>query len=182
MEDAEDILTSGRLSSVNESVTQCRICLGEEIKELKNPIITPCKCKGTMKYIHLECLRAWIKQRVEIKEKQSTTIITWKSLNCELCKSPYPFAVYFNGHIYELINYKKPIPPYAIFEHYTKEGSDSTGICIITFSTKQELRIVKLNIYILGTAQRQRYSSQRCKCVASTCNVKVERRWVVCWR
>ncbi len=146
MEEDEEDLTSSRLGSLRD-VAQCRICLGEEIKDLLNPIIAPCKCKGTMKYIHLECLRTWMMQRVEVKERQSTTLISWKSLNCELCKTPYPFAVYFNGHIYELLRYKKPTPPYAILEHYTKEGGDSNGICILTFAHKKTLRIVTSHTY-----------------------------------
>ena len=38
----------------------CRICLDEnEDLEGGDPFITPCKCMGSMKYIHLNCLRSW---------------------------------------------------------------------------------------------------------------------------
>lgn len=33
-------------------VRSCRICLGEE-NEPENELINPCKCAGTMKYIHI---------------------------------------------------------------------------------------------------------------------------------
>ena len=33
----------------------CRICLEREIPE--DPFISPCKCAGSMKYIHLSCLQ-----------------------------------------------------------------------------------------------------------------------------
>jgi len=33
----------------------CRICLSEE-NEALNPLFSPCKCSGTMKFIHLNCL------------------------------------------------------------------------------------------------------------------------------
>lgn len=33
----------------------CRICLGDGDEE-DNPFITPCKCDGTMKCIHVKCL------------------------------------------------------------------------------------------------------------------------------
>jgi hypothetical protein len=36
----------------------CRICLCED-NEMTNPLINPCKCSGTMKYIHLQCLKQW---------------------------------------------------------------------------------------------------------------------------
>jgi len=100
-----------------------------------------------MKYIHLKCLKAWIKQRVEVKETPCITSIVWKSLNCELCGSPYPFAVEFNGRIHELISYKIPAPPYAIFEHYNKEEDNSCGISIVKFTEKPIIRIVS-NIHI----------------------------------
>ena len=43
---------------VAESGKVCRICLDEE-EDISsgNPFITPCKCTGSMKYIHLSCLR-----------------------------------------------------------------------------------------------------------------------------
>ena len=94
-----------------------------------------------MRHIHLNCLRLWINQRVEIKFHLNSTTITWKSLNCELCKTPYPFAVYFNERIYELINYQLPALPYAIFECYAKDCIDSNGLCIITFSSKKIIKI-----------------------------------------
>ena len=37
----------------------CRICLGEEGSE-EDPFISPCNCSGTMKFIHLGCLREWL--------------------------------------------------------------------------------------------------------------------------
>ena len=46
----------------------CRICWGTEQEaaddpeadEEPNPLISPCKCTGTMGYIHLKCLRGWL--------------------------------------------------------------------------------------------------------------------------
>ena len=40
----------------------CRICLEEEDNKNpgENPFITPCKCTGSMKFIHVSCLRDWL--------------------------------------------------------------------------------------------------------------------------
>ena len=40
----------------------CRICLEEENPDeiSENPFIVPCKCMGSMKYIHVKCMREWI--------------------------------------------------------------------------------------------------------------------------
>jgi hypothetical protein len=44
-----------------------------------NLLITPCKCSGTVKYIHEECLKTWIiSQEGDIDEGQ-----------CELCKTQF---------------------------------------------------------------------------------------------
>lgn len=37
---------------------ECRICFEEEIDE-SDPLIAPCLCDGTSKYIHLSCLNNW---------------------------------------------------------------------------------------------------------------------------
>jgi hypothetical protein len=34
---------------------QCRFCLEEE-----GPMIAPCKCIGSVKYVHKDCLRRWV--------------------------------------------------------------------------------------------------------------------------
>ena len=39
----------------------CKICYGEEEEDHpENPLVQPCKCSGTLKYIHLNCLKQWI--------------------------------------------------------------------------------------------------------------------------
>ena len=44
----------------------CRICYGEE-ETPDNPLVQPCICSGSMKYIHLNCLKTWINTSVNIK-------------------------------------------------------------------------------------------------------------------
>ena len=34
----------------------CRICFSDD-SEKENPLISPCKCSGSMQYVHLNCLR-----------------------------------------------------------------------------------------------------------------------------
>ena len=42
-----------------ESGKACRICL-DDTQEEDNPFIIPCKCSGSMRFIHLKCLREWL--------------------------------------------------------------------------------------------------------------------------
>src|SRR3990167_7919241 len=48
----------------------CRICM-----ENKPPLISPCNCKGSIKYVHKECITKWLK--------------TSGKTTCELCKFSY---------------------------------------------------------------------------------------------
>lgn len=55
----------------------CRICM--EPNSSDNPLITPCKCSGSVKYIHEECLKTWlVSQDIDIDKGQ-----------CELCKTSF---------------------------------------------------------------------------------------------
>ena len=51
----------------------CRICF-----ESEGTLYTPCKCKGSIEYIHEACLLTWIRGNDERS-------------SCELCKEPYAF-------------------------------------------------------------------------------------------
>lgn len=42
----------------------CKFCLCEETSS-KDPLISPCNCKGSCALVHLECLRSWIKSKVK---------------------------------------------------------------------------------------------------------------------
>ena len=95
-----------------------------------------------MKFIHLNCLRKWIRQRVVINDTQNVTRIFWKNLTCELCKSPYPFSVYFNGQIHELVMINTPMPPYMILDCFIKNKDESDGIAIINFIQNSIVTIV----------------------------------------
>lgn len=49
--------------SVNEQSQDenvCRICRGPA--ETDNPLFHPCKCSGSIRYVHDQCLSKWIEQ------------------------------------------------------------------------------------------------------------------------
>lgn len=70
----------------------CRICLSEESDPL-NPLFSPCKCNGTMKHIHLACLKEWLNSKKVMKESVYSKTYYWKTLECELCKTAFPNTV-----------------------------------------------------------------------------------------
>jgi hypothetical protein len=71
----------------------CRICL-YSIHDNANPMISICKCKGTMN-LHLNCLKMWLQQKLSVKEFRNKPGISYtiKSFNCEICKEPYPSKI-----------------------------------------------------------------------------------------
>ena len=67
-------ITKGK-NNKNSKQKICRICYLEEDNPSLNPLIRPCKCSGSIKYIHLKCLIIWIKTKVEILMKESKKLL-----------------------------------------------------------------------------------------------------------
>ena len=64
----------------------CRICLGEEEDD---ELICPCKCSGTMQFIHVNCLKEWLNSKKLVYNGDRVKSFFWKALECELCKTPF---------------------------------------------------------------------------------------------
>jgi len=58
----------------------CRFCFEAEEDVNKGKLMKPCKCDGSLKYIHEKCLSTWIMQ----KEIKHSTIV-----RCEICGYTY---------------------------------------------------------------------------------------------
>jgi len=67
-----------RSSSEEKQVPRCRICY-EETSSKDNPLIRPCKCSGSMKFIHKLCLQKW-----RMLSPQSEHVH-----KCSVCKQEY---------------------------------------------------------------------------------------------
>ena len=92
----------------------CRICYLEEDDYLLNPLIRPCKCSGSMKYIHLKCLFHWLKSRTSNGQDSAdnnsmnnyfNAYIINQKIECELCKQPFPDYLKHNNIKYCLIDF-----------------------------------------------------------------------------
>ena len=75
----------------------CRICYCDDL-EVDSPLINPCSCSGSMKYIHFSCLQTWLKQKIIIKSSLNDfcTNYTLKQIERELCKTVLPGNIKFN--------------------------------------------------------------------------------------
>lgn len=66
----------------------CKICMSSEYQP-ENPMISPCACSGSMKYIHYKCLETWMKNNIEQKISETLWTFTCKMTKCEICKQKF---------------------------------------------------------------------------------------------
>ncbi|GBE61698.1 FHA domain-containing protein [Babesia ovata] len=108
----------------------CRICLeGEE----SGTLVVPCKCNGSMKYVHLACVRTWVQGRLNVKDEMGKPQLAFflKNLKCELCGVPYPSYVDVDSVWTEFLGIEEPVPPYAILE---PENASNTGLHVASLA------------------------------------------------
>ncbi|KFG53683.1 FHA domain-containing protein, partial [Toxoplasma gondii FOU] len=123
---------------------QCRICLLEGNQE-GDPLISPCECKGSIKFVHVQCLRHWINGRLNLNEQQQRSAFFFKQIHCELCKVPYPTAVKYekeDGQTTErmqVVSVPRTEPPFIILENMV--GVQQKGVHVISMASKKDLKL-----------------------------------------
>ena len=118
----------------------CRICLGDEHED-NNPLINPCKCSGTMKYLHLSCLRQLIESKIKKTVGNIVTVITFKTLQCEICKSLIPENIKIKNKVYTIIDLNRPETSYIVLEGLIKETPDTKSIFVISLKNSKPVKI-----------------------------------------
>ncbi|KAJ5151169.1 uncharacterized protein N7482_010421 [Penicillium canariense] len=66
-----------------EDMDTCRICHGEATEE--EPLFYPCKCSGSIKFVHQSCLVEWLSHS--------------QKKHCELCKTPFRFTKLYDPNM-----------------------------------------------------------------------------------
>ncbi|KAI1483853.1 hypothetical protein F4774DRAFT_366837 [Daldinia eschscholtzii] len=96
---AEQSMSGGK-PLVNDSIDPdtCRICRGEGTVD--EPLFYPCKCSGSIKYVHQDCLMEWLSHS--------------QKKHCELCKTPFRFTKLYSP------NMPKRLPFYIFVTHMAK--------------------------------------------------------------
>ncbi|KAI1860060.1 hypothetical protein JX265_009984 [Neoarthrinium moseri] len=84
--------------SVAGDVDTCRICRGEGTAA--EPLFYPCKCSGSIKYVHQDCLMEWLSHS--------------QKKHCELCKTPFRFTKLYSP------NMPQRLPFYVFASHMAK--------------------------------------------------------------
>jgi hypothetical protein len=62
----------------------CYMCFDEEDTP-ENPLITPCKCLGDTRYVHVECLRKWHSAEAD----NQICFLSSVDATCSVCKSTF---------------------------------------------------------------------------------------------
>ncbi|KAK6005635.1 hypothetical protein QM012_007277 [Aureobasidium pullulans] len=71
----------------------CRICRSEG--SAAEPLFYPCKCSGSIKFVHQDCLMEWLSHS--------------NKKHCELCKTPFRFTKIYDSHMPQTL----PLPIFA---------------------------------------------------------------------
>lgn len=74
------------------SYSKCRICFSSLSNE-ENPLMSPCKCSGSISYIHFLCLKQYLDININKEEGNETMYYFWKNDFCELCLTKYPKVI-----------------------------------------------------------------------------------------
>jgi len=119
---------------------QCKVCWSNE-QSNENPLLNSCECDGSVRFIHFECLKHWLAQKMTRKESNNdqgkVVSFTWKSFECELCKHAYPYAFRARGQDYRLIDVvDKELPtnseaPFLLLESLTFEKNSSRNVHVV---------------------------------------------------
>ena len=128
----------------NKKSNVCRICYGND-KSLDNPLICPCICKGSMKYIHYMCLKNWLNSKIESEmdpsSENDTITYNTKDLCCELCKTKFPDYVNINNKLYNISFYKPKFQEFAVFESIRADKNKNKYIHIVSLDNRKCINI-----------------------------------------
>ena len=121
----------------------CRICYTEEEDGMENPIVQPCHCLGSCKYIHLNCLKQWIntKSCLKIDQNDYCSVFIFTETECEICKAKLPDLVEHNGNLYSLLDFSDEFLNYLILESITLDKENNKFLYVISLDKKEDIKV-----------------------------------------
>ena len=129
----------------NDGKYNCRICYRND-SDLNDPLISPCKCSGSMSYIHYKCLKSCIEAKIQKEKEENFISYYWKNFNCEICLFPYPKYIKYKNLKYSLVdidtnNFNQYcICDYSLFDD-NKKKSFHRGFIIFKFDDDNEITL-----------------------------------------
>ena len=152
-------LILGHKNNIKKTKPTCRVCYGEDTSE-ENPLICPCICKGSMKYIHYQCLKNWLNAKIEEELSEDSAernpdCITYnrKDISCELCKEKFPDYIIHNNIYYNILFYKPKFEEFIIFESMKSSIVKNRNYHVISLDNKDFISIGRANENELSLAE-----------------------------
>ena len=121
----------------------CRICYMEEDNSEENPLVQPCICSGSMKYIHLKCLKHWINTRSfdKVESNELCSIYIIKPVECELCKTKFPDFIRHNGKLFALLDFNYEYKNYLTLESLTLDKHKHKFLYVISLDNNKKIKL-----------------------------------------
>jgi len=123
----------------------CRICYCEEdpVNESDNPLVQPCLCSGSLKYIHLNCLKHWLntKSCTKVETNINYSIFLVRQVECEICKSKFPDFIKYKNIFYEILDFKSEFENYFTVESLTIDKNNTRCIYVINLDNNIKLKV-----------------------------------------
>ena len=123
----------------------CRICYDEEdhIGDFDNPLVQPCKCSGSLKYIHLNCLKHWLRTKSfdKIESNYYLEIFLIKKVKCEICQSDFSDFIQHSKKLFEILDLESVFENYFELESLTYDKNNNRCIYVINLDYN-----IKLNL------------------------------------
>lgn len=116
----------------------CRLCFSEE--EIGNPLISPCNCGGTMKFIHLLCFKKWLALKTIAKQNIFFTKYSFQDVTCEISRCQLANSLFLDDSQPNFIEMPIKTPPYLALEYFNKR-KNTYHICILSFAHKTQIVI-----------------------------------------
>jgi hypothetical protein len=131
----------------------------------------PCKCTGSVGFLHFECLKDWLDMKVKKYDDGDMVMMSWKNFECELCKEAYPYRFKVDDNLYNLVNIVVPDAlqrrHFLVIESLPLKGCSSRIIYLLSFTrTKKDYKIGKGNFMDLKVSERtlsEFHASLKCK-------------------
>lgn len=135
-------LAAAKELRASDEAESCRICL-DHLASPGDPLISPCRCSGSMKSVHVLCLKEWLRSR--IAPCANAASYCWKDISCELCKERLPLHIDIEGNNIELITLPGSKKPFVLLEEYNPDTQDSVGVHILCLANKESLDLGRAN-------------------------------------
>jgi len=129
-----------RVSAEETPECHCRFCW-ENWSTVEDPLITPCKCAGSVGLLHYSCLCKWLEGKVSKKTHADDTVTSysWKSFECEICKQAYPYSFKKGGKLYKLFKIDEPRSSnYLVLESLPLDKNTSRMVHVLSVTEQKK--------------------------------------------